>query len=122
MAKGKSILLGLVVGGVIGAGATLLSTPKSGKDLRLRVQNRGLEWKEMLQNIKNDSMRLKEKIVETSKEGATMITQLTKEMKESIKEWKGAVEPHQENIQQYLEQIETSLKDLENKVSKQNNN
>lgn len=116
MVKGKSLLLGFVVGGVISAGTTLLSTPKSGKELRLRVKSQGLEWTNMVQNIKYDGLRLKDQIVETSKEGAAMMIHLTKEMKESINEWKGAVEPHQKNIHKYLEQIETSLKDLEKKV------
>src|SRR5699024_9835860 len=116
MAKGKSLLLGFVVGGVISAGATLLTTPRSGKDLRLNVKDQGLEWKYMLENVKNDGLRLKDQIVETSKEGAAMMIHLTKEMKDSVTEWKGAVEPHQKNIHKYLEQIETSLRELEKKV------
>ena len=39
-------------------------------------------------------------------------------MKKSVEEWKVAVEPHQDNIHEYLEQIELSLKDLEEKVKK----
>ncbi len=119
MANGKSLLLGLMVGGAISAAATLLTTPSSGKDLRGRVKDQGFEWKDMIANLKQDGLRLKEQLTETSKEGAALIKELTQEMKKSVEEWKQTVEPHQENIHQYLEQIETSLMDLEEKVKSQ---
>lgn len=119
MSKSKSLLLGFMIGGVVSAGATLLSAPSSGKDLRLRAKRQAKEWLDMLQSLKNDGTRLKDQIAETSKEGAALMKNLTKEMKDSIVEWKTSVEPHKENIQGYLEQIESSLKELEEKVNKQ---
>ncbi|MGP4106592.1 YtxH domain-containing protein [Virgibacillus sp. L01] len=119
MANGKSLFLGIMVGGTVSAAATLLSTPSSGRDLRYRAKEQGLEWKSMLENIKLDGLRLKKQISETSKEGAALIKELTQEMKSSVQEWKGTVEPHQENIHEYLEQIESSLKDLETKLKKE---
>ncbi|WP_188455223.1 YtxH domain-containing protein [Virgibacillus oceani] len=118
MTKGKSLLLGFVVGGVVSATATLLSTPASGKELRIRAKEQGVEWKHMLENLKRDGMRLKNQIAETSKEGAALIKDLTQEMKTSVQDWRNSVEPHQKNIEKYLEQIESSLKDLEEKVKK----
>ncbi len=118
MAKGKSLLCGILVGGAIGAAATLLSTPASGRDLRGKVKQQTTDWVDLLDNIKQDGLRLKTQIAETSKEGASLMKNLTKEMKKSVDEWKKAVEPHQENIHEYLEQIEASLKDLEEKVKK----
>jgi gas vesicle protein len=119
MASGKSLALGIIVGGVVGATATLLSTPTSGRELRMKVKNQSLEWKEVLENIKIDGLRLKNQIAATSKEGVSLIKDLTQDMKNSIVEWKESVEPHQKNIHQYLEQIESSIKDLEEKI--QNN-
>lgn len=34
MANGKSLILGIMVGGTVSAAATLLSTPSSGRDFR----------------------------------------------------------------------------------------
>ncbi|WP_106498095.1 YtxH domain-containing protein [Lentibacillus sp. Marseille-P4043] len=119
MANGRSLLLGFVVGGVVSATATLLSTPSSGKDLRIRAKQQGVEWKQMIANLRRDGMRLKEQITSTSKEGATLVKELTKEMMVSVQDWKESVGPHQENIQRYLEQIESSLKDLEDKMQNQ---
>ena len=116
MARGKSFVIGFMIGGAASAIATLLSTPSSGKELRDRVKQQSKEWKEMADNLLRDALRLKDQIAETSKEGVALINNLTQEMKKSVEEWKIAVEPHQENIHGYLEQIELSLKDLEEKV------
>lgn len=122
MANGKSLALGVLFGAAVGAAATLLTTPTSGKELRTKVKDQSIEWKEILENLKLDGLRLKNQIAATSKEGVSLIKDLTHEMKNSIVEWKEAVEPHQQNIHQYLEQIESSLKDLEEKVNADKNN
>src|SRR5690625_5210578 len=102
MARGRSLLLGFVIGGTVSAVTTLLSTPSSGKELRGRMKQQSKEWKEMADKLLQDSLRLKNQIAETSKEGVALIQNLTQEMKKSVQEWKETVEPHQENIHEYL--------------------
>lgn len=121
MSKGKSILLGILVGTTASAVATLLTTPSSGKDVRVRIKDQSFEWKDAIDEIIQDGWKLKDQIAKTSKEGAALINDLTQEMKTSIEEWKIAVEPNQDNLHDYLEQIETSIKDLEAKLTEQNN-
>lgn len=116
MARGKSLLLGLLVGGTIGAASTLLSTPTSGKDLRFKIRKQSREWRELLDGLKNEGLRLKNQISDTSKEGIALMKNLTIEMKQSIEQWRKTVEPHQENIHEYIAQIEENLKELEEKV------
>src|SRR5690625_5964923 len=86
MAKGKSLLLGFVIGGTVSAIATLLSTPSSGKDLRDRVKYQSSEWKEMIMNLRLDGLRLKNQLAETSKEGAALVKALTQDMKKRSEE------------------------------------
>ncbi len=117
MSKGKSILIGFIVGGTISAATTLLTTPSSGRELRYRVKQQSIEWKKIVDDIIQDGLRLKDQIAKTSKEGVALINDLTQEMKTSVEEWKSAIEPHQENIHEYLEQIEASIKDLEEKIN-----
>ena len=119
MSKGKSMLLGFLIGGTVTVAATLLTTPASGKDMRNRVKDQGIEWRELVNNLKEDSMRLKEQLFKTSQEGSILVKDLTQEMKKTVMDWKETVEPHQENIHNYLSQIETSLKELEDKVKSQ---
>ncbi|TFJ93528.1 YtxH domain-containing protein [Lentibacillus salicampi] len=118
MTKGKSLFLGMVAGGALGAAAVLLSTPESGRNLRSRAREQRVEWQELLENLKDGSLKLKERLTNTSKEGAVLVRELTQEMKNSVEDWKKTVEPHQESIHQYLKEIESSLRDLEDKVGK----
>lgn len=119
MVRGGSLVVGFVIGGVVGATTTLLTTPSSGRDLRYRAKEQSVDWKDMISNLKFDGMRLKQQITDTSKEGAALIKDLTQEMKKSVEDWQRTVGPHQKNIHKYLEQIESSLKDLEEKVKNQ---
>lgn len=121
MSKGKSLLLGFLIGGTISAATALLTTPSSGRDLRERVKEQSIEWKKVVDDIIRDGIRLKDQIAKTSKEGVALINELTNEMKTSIEEWKSAIEPHQENIHEYLEEIEASIKDLEEKMNERKN-
>jgi len=119
MSKGKSILLGILVGSTASAVATLLTTPSSGKDVRVRIKDQSFEWKNSIDEIIQEGLNLKDQIAKTSKEGAALINDLTQEMKTSIEEWKIAIEPNQDNIHDYLEQIEASIKNLETKLTEQ---
>ena len=118
MPKAKSLLLGIFVGGVVGAGTALITTPSTGKSMRSLIKEQLIEWKQLANNLRKDGKQLKEQLTKTSREGALLVKELTQEMKTSVEEWKNTVEPHQENIKEYLEHIETSLKDLEDKVKK----
>src|SRR5699024_5127115 len=105
-------------GSVVGATATLFSTPTSGKELRTRARIQGAERKNVLADLKNDGLRLKDQIKSTSKERTALLRNLTKEMKNSVNHGRKAVETQQINIYEYLENIESSLRDLEEKVKK----
>ncbi|WP_186579156.1 YtxH domain-containing protein [Aquibacillus kalidii] len=115
--NGKSLLLGILAGGVVSAAVTLLSTPVSGKELRNDAKEKGEKVVESVNKLKSDGFNLKEQIAQTSKEGAALIKDLSVDVKESIETWKKTVEPHQRNIQKYLSQIEQSLKELEEKTN-----
>lgn len=116
MTSGKSLLLGFIVGGSIGAITALLNAPASGRVFRGRIKQQSLEWKEMIDSLMQDARKLKDQISRTSKEGVELINELTQEMKSSIETWNKAVEPHQANIHGYLEELEQSIKELEAKV------
>src|SRR5690625_7972753 len=103
MSKGRSILLGFIVGGTISAATALLTTPSSGRELRYRVKQQSIEWKKIVDDIIQDGLRLKDQIAKTSKEGVALINELTQEMKTSVEDWKSAIEPQQENIHKHQE-------------------
>ncbi|MDC3413759.1 YtxH domain-containing protein [Aquibacillus sp. 3ASR75-11] len=118
MTNGKSLLIGFLVGGAVSATVTLLNAPSSGKDLRNQVKKRGENAKTTWTDLKNEGVQLKDQITQTSKEGVSLIKDLSLDMKTSLETWKRTIEPHQKNIEKYLAQIEDSLKELEEKARK----
>ncbi|ENH96031.1 hypothetical protein J416_12929 [Gracilibacillus halophilus YIM-C55.5] len=116
MINAKSLFIGVVTGSVIGAATTLLTTPKSGKELRTDVKHRSNEVVQSINHLREEGFDLKDQIAKTSKEGAALIRDLSADVKQSVESWKKTVEPHQKNIQKYLTQIEESLKELEDKT------
>lgn len=119
MSKAKYMLMGLVVGGTISAATALLTAPTSGRVVREKVKEQGVELVKVFDDIIKDSLKLKEQIAKTSKEGIALINELTLDVKTSVEDWKNSTGPNQDNIKKYLEQIETSIKELEEKVNTQ---
>jgi len=111
--KAKSLALGLVVGGAVGAGVTLLNAPRSGKDTREHFKLQANEVKEAIEKVKVNGKLLSDQIIATSKEGAELIKDLSTDMKGSIEQWQQTIKPHQDNIEQYLKEIEARLQELE---------
>ncbi|WP_231631503.1 YtxH domain-containing protein [Halolactibacillus sp. JCM 19043] len=79
--KAKSLALGLVVGSAVGAGVTLLNAPRSGKDTREHFKSQANEVKEAIEKAKVNGKLLSDQIIATSKEGAELIKDLSKDMK-----------------------------------------
>lgn len=117
MINSKSLFTGFIVGTAVSAATALLLTPTSGSELRGNIKRQGVQVKNTIEDIVKDSIKLKEQIAKTSKEGATLIKELTEDMKTSVEDWKNTIEPHQNNIHQYLEEIESSIKELEEKMN-----
>ena len=111
--KAKSLALGLVVGGAVGASITLLNAPRSGKDTREHFKSQANEVKEAIEKAKVNGKLLSDQIIATSKEGAELIKDLSKDMKSSIEQWQQTIKPHQDNIEHYLKEIEARLQELE---------
>ncbi|WNB91446.1 YtxH domain-containing protein [Bacillus sp. NEB1478] len=62
MSKSKSIVVGFALGSVVTAAATLLSTPKAGKEVRKDIKVNVDKMKSTFSTIKRDGIQLKEKI------------------------------------------------------------
>lgn len=111
--KVKSLTIGLLVGTALGASASLLSAPRSGKDTREHIKSQVDEVKRGVEKVKINGKVLSDQIVATSKEGAELIKDLSKEMKVSLEQWQQTIKPHQDNIERYLKEIELRLEELE---------
>lgn len=113
MANGRSLFTGIVVGGIIGGAAVLLSAPTSGKELRGQLRANCGRIEETVQKLKIDGAALTEQIVSTAKEGMDVVKEVSSELQSSIKTWREEIKPHQQDLQKELADIEEKIKQLE---------
>ncbi|WP_066174281.1 YtxH domain-containing protein [Bacillus marinisedimentorum] len=117
MGQLKSLMAGVVVGGVTAGAAILFTAPQSGKELRRNIQKCSGNVKDTFSDIKRSGIAIKEQVEQTSKESAVIIKDFSDDLKKSIEQWKKEIEPHQKKIQDELQKIEQSMDDLEKAAS-----
>lgn len=113
MSNRKSLFLGLIIGGFSGAAIALLASPKYSQDLKETLSTNSKKVKETLDTLKTESIQLKNQVVETSKEGAVILKDFSKDLKTSIDTWKKEIEPNTNKIIDELKSIEESIQQLE---------
>ncbi|MDA7025989.1 YtxH domain-containing protein [Bacillus sp. CLL-7-23] len=113
MSKGRSLVAGLLVGGVIGGVTALLTTPTSGKNFRKQLKTNCGKFQDTVNKLKNDGVALKEQVIKTAQEGAEIIKDVGSELQSSIQEWKEAIKPHQQDLKKEIAEIEDKIKQLE---------
>lgn len=75
-ASGKSVITGLLIGGLIGAATALLMAPRSGEETRAEIRNKAMEYRDRTRDVVNETMsqaktkaqELKEGVVEKADE------------------------------------------------------
>jgi gas vesicle protein len=93
MSKSKSMVVGFALGTVVTAAATLLSTPKAGKEVRKDLKENMGKMKSTFSSIKRDGIQLGAKIKFANKEkeealketAASIIENTEEEMEQEIK-------------------------------------
>lgn len=118
MAKGKSLLIGFITGGIVAGAATLLTAPRSGEQLRKNARTCGEQVIHSLHHLKEEGMAFKEQVEKTSKESAVIIKDFSEDLKRSIDQWKKEIEPHKQKIQEELRKIEKTMDELEQSTKK----
>jgi len=116
--KTKSLLFGILVGGIAGSTIALLTAPKSGQDLKRTLYANSQKVKDALITLKTESNEVKNQIIEVSKESASILKDGTKDIQTSIEAWKKDIEPNKAKIYDELKNIESTLEQLEKMVKK----
>jgi gas vesicle protein len=104
MGKGKSLFVGFLVGSVVAAATTLLTTPKSGNELRKELIDKINYLKKEGKNISN-----------LSKEGVDTLKEVATDVINVIDNWKEEIEPHKQKILDEIKDIQEALDKMENK-------
>ncbi|MGM0876261.1 MAG: YtxH domain-containing protein [Bacillota bacterium] len=113
MSKNKSLLCGLLVGGLIGGIAVLMSTPSTGKELRGQLQINRRKLEETLQQLKTESIALKDQIIITAKESSGVVKEVSTDLKRTINQFQQEIAPHKKDLQKEIEEVELKIKQLE---------
>lgn len=116
--NGKAFLSGIITGTIIGGGVTLLTTPKSGRDLKKGIIENSKQFKNKVSTVKSESIQLKNEIKETTKDGVSTIINVSNDLKSSVEEWKNDVEPNVKNIYENINEIQKTITEMEQRLSK----
>ncbi|MDQ0232309.1 YtxH domain-containing protein [Metabacillus malikii] len=116
MSNGKSLMYGLLVGGLLGGLATLLVTPSSGKQVRAQLQNNRNKISHSVHQVRNDSLSLKNQLVESFKDNSKVIKEVSTDFKKSLGHFKEDIEPHKTQLQKEIKEVERKLKQLEQSI------
>jgi gas vesicle protein len=113
MTNKKSLLLGVLLGGLVGSISTLFTTSMSGKELRKKLQTNKSILIEHSSEIKTNGANLINQIRESTKHSAQELGLLSKELKTTLIKWDESTKTTRKSIQKELSDIEDSLENLE---------
>jgi gas vesicle protein len=86
MSKSKSMVVGFALGTVVTAAATLLSTPKAGKEVRKDLKENMDKMRSTFSSIKRDGVQLRAKIKFANKEKEEAMQETAASTIENIEE------------------------------------
>ncbi|PWA11830.1 hypothetical protein DCC39_09340 [Pueribacillus theae] len=105
MSKLQSYAAGFIVGALAGSLAVLLSTPKSGKELRNDFSDVRIRLKTTANELKRDTIELKNNIVKLSAVGKETIKTIGSDLKTDVINWKEEVDPSIQTLKADIEAL-----------------
>lgn len=67
--SGKSVVTGLLIGGLIGAATALLMAPRSGEETRAEIRNKAMEYRDRTRDVVNETVSQAKSKADELKEG-----------------------------------------------------
>jgi gas vesicle protein len=67
--SGKSVVTGLLIGGLIGAVTALLMAPRSGEETRAEIKNKAIEYRDRTRDVVNETVSQAKSKADELKEG-----------------------------------------------------
>lgn len=115
--KPTAFLLGLT-SGLLGAATTvLLTTPKSGKELRSSLKTTKNNANNQIQDLKQKMTIVKNSINNIKSEVKETIPKFVEEAKVSVVNWQEETAPIQQQLQQEIEALQNSVDEIQQQVN-----
>ncbi|RAZ66732.1 YtxH domain-containing protein [Planococcus maitriensis] len=116
--KVTNFFAGLGAGLIAGAATAILSTPKSGEEMRTSLKSSGSEWKGSMNELKARINELKESINHLTEESKTQVPEAVDGLKASLQSWQEGTAPAKEHLQLEIKAIQNSIEQLQAAISK----
>ncbi len=105
----KAFLSGVLVGTVIAATTTLLTTPASGQAMRQKGKVNVRKIRSTLEQLSVDSKNVVDQLKKTTKLSKETFKDLSIEMKDSIHDWKEDVEPALDQLRADIDSLKRNV-------------
>ncbi|HET7628157.1 MAG TPA: YtxH domain-containing protein [Bacillales bacterium] len=118
MIKTRSFLSGFLFGGFLAGSAVLLSTPKSGKEIREQTRHGVSQARNTWHELSAETVTLKNDLLTAARNSLPAIKEGTKEIKQSIANWRKDTESDLERLQKRIRELNEQMDQLESTVKK----
>ena len=115
MGKGVSFVCGLVAGGVAAGITVLLSTPKSGKEVRHEIKEKWNDVNFNFVDVKTAVESVKDSVGEFTKKSIPTLQTTAREMKTIISTWKEEIQPNIQRISSRVKELNDERSELASK-------
>ena len=114
--KTGQFITGAIVGAAVAATAVLLSTPKSGSDLRLGIKSQSTETKLQVVDAKNKSADVKHALTILKNEVQNNIPIIINEYKQTIQKFQKEIEPNIQSLKAHADELNGTMNKIKNEV------
>lgn len=108
----KTFIIGVGTGLIAGAATVLLTTPQSGKDLKLSLKDRKTGMDSLKGEFKNRIQTIKESVDSIKSEIKETVPGVVQEVKESISKFQADSAPNQQQLQIHLADLQKSAAEI----------
>lgn len=114
----KSTIIGVLAGGIIGAAASILLAPKSGKELRKDILNKSAEATVILKELAFNTNELLHSVQLLGSEGASLLKDMSSDIADSVSKWNEDMEPEKKRLKDEIKDMQKTISDLEKTLKK----
>ncbi|KGL43187.1 hypothetical protein BMT55_11115 [Listeria newyorkensis] len=114
----KSVLLGVLIGGLTSAATAIMLAPKSGRELRQDIASKSGEASVILKELAYNATDLFQSVQVLGTEGTTLLKDLSTDIKESVANWNEEMEPEKARLKDEIKDMQKTISDLEKTLKK----